>query len=218
MKVARSIAELRREVAAWRARGERVGLVRRWAGSMPDIWRWSPAARDENRAGRRIAVRQPEAVRAVGGFYRLSARRGSRFRRVREGGVDLVFTPPVEDMYPPGFATSVRVGGIGDDLEARSVRGISRGSRQSSASYCCNACRTLLISAKRITSNCRSCGGWRATSISRCGSRGYRPCARRTVSRCRRAMSICRPRNAARRPCCTASCGRSRRDHGAPGR
>ena len=32
-------------------------------------------------------------------------------------GVDLVFAPSVDEMYPPGFTTSVQVGGLGDVLE-----------------------------------------------------------------------------------------------------
>jgi pantoate--beta-alanine ligase len=32
-------------------------------------------------------------------------------------GVDLVFAPPVEEVYPPGFDTSVRVGAIAEPLE-----------------------------------------------------------------------------------------------------
>jgi pantoate--beta-alanine ligase len=35
----------------------------------------------------------------------------------REEGVELVFAPDVEDMYPPGFATSVHPGPLGDELE-----------------------------------------------------------------------------------------------------
>src|SRR3954454_9742756 len=34
-----------------------------------------------------------------------------------EEGVDIVFAPPVEEVYPPGFDTSVRVGGITEPLE-----------------------------------------------------------------------------------------------------
>jgi pantoate--beta-alanine ligase len=40
----------------------------------------------------------------------------------RAAGVDLVFAPPVEEMYPPGFLTSVSVAGLGDTLEG-AVRG-----------------------------------------------------------------------------------------------
>jgi pantoate--beta-alanine ligase len=34
-----------------------------------------------------------------------------------EEGVDLVFAPPVEEIYPPGFQTTVRLGAIADPLE-----------------------------------------------------------------------------------------------------
>ena len=32
-------------------------------------------------------------------------------------GVDVLFAPPVDEVYPPGFATSVRVDGLSDILE-----------------------------------------------------------------------------------------------------
>ena len=35
----------------------------------------------------------------------------------RDEGVDLVFAPPVDEVYPPGFAASVEVGGLTDTLE-----------------------------------------------------------------------------------------------------
>jgi len=38
-------------------------------------------------------------------------------RFLRAAGADLVWTPGVEDVYPPGFATTVTVGGITDVLE-----------------------------------------------------------------------------------------------------
>jgi pantoate--beta-alanine ligase len=34
-----------------------------------------------------------------------------------ELGVDVLFAPPLEEVYPPGFATSVRVAGLSDVLE-----------------------------------------------------------------------------------------------------
>jgi pantoate--beta-alanine ligase len=38
-------------------------------------------------------------------------------------GVDYVFAPPLEEMYPPGFRTAVSVEGLGDRLEGRSRPG-----------------------------------------------------------------------------------------------
>jgi pantoate--beta-alanine ligase len=38
-------------------------------------------------------------------------------RRAEELGVDVLFAPPVEEVYPAGFDTSVEVGGLTDTLE-----------------------------------------------------------------------------------------------------
>ena len=38
----------------------------------------------------------------------------------REAGVDLVFSPPREEIYPDGFATTVVVGGVSEPLEGAS--------------------------------------------------------------------------------------------------
>ena len=46
---------------------------------------------------------------------------------LRGAGVDLVFAPPVEEMYPEGFATSVDVGHLGSRLEGASRPGHFQG-------------------------------------------------------------------------------------------
>ena len=46
---------------------------------------------------------------------------------LRDEGVDLVFTPSVEEIYPPGFTTWVDVGGLGDRLEGAHRPGHFRG-------------------------------------------------------------------------------------------
>ena len=202
MKIARTVADLRRQVAAWRGRGERVGLVPTMGAIHAGHLALVHAARDAERTGRRLAVREPEAVRAVRGFFLLSARRDGRFRRFRRGrGRSRVHAARWTRCTRPASRRMCGSAGSARASTARSAPGISRGSRRSSASCCCNACRTPPISARRIISNCWSCGGWRATSTFRCASRACRPCAKRTVSRCRRATSICRPRSAARRRC-----------------
>ena len=46
---------------------------------------------------------------------------------LEEAGVDILFMPTAEEMYPPGFSTSVSVEGIGDRLEGKLRPGHFRG-------------------------------------------------------------------------------------------
>lgn len=46
---------------------------------------------------------------------------------LEEAGVDIVWTPRVEDVYPPGFATTVEVAGLTDELEGAQRPGHFRG-------------------------------------------------------------------------------------------
>ena len=48
-------------------------------------------------------------------------------RQLEEAGVDLVFVPSVEEIYPPGFTTAVDVGPMGERLEGASRPGHFRG-------------------------------------------------------------------------------------------
>lgn len=46
---------------------------------------------------------------------------------LRAGGADLVFVPPVEEIYPPGFDTWVQVGALAERLEGANRPGHFRG-------------------------------------------------------------------------------------------
>jgi pantoate--beta-alanine ligase len=48
-------------------------------------------------------------------------------RKLEEAGVDFLFAPPVEEIYPAGFRTSVNVEGLGDRLEGKIRPGHFRG-------------------------------------------------------------------------------------------
>ena len=82
-------------------------------------------------------------------------------------GVDLLFAPTVEAMYPPGAATWVEVEGLSARWEGSGDPATSAASRR-----WCSSCswpriprgRTL---ARRITSSSRWCGGWRPTCYPR---------------------------------------------------
>jgi pantoate--beta-alanine ligase len=48
-------------------------------------------------------------------------------RKLEKAGVDFLFVPPVEEIYPAGFRTSVNVEGLGDRLEGKIRPGHFRG-------------------------------------------------------------------------------------------
>ena len=103
-----------------------------------------------------------------------------------ELGVDVLFAPPVSEIYPDGFATTVQVA----RAQPRSSRapsaapGTSPASAPSSTSCSTSSGPTSPTSARRTRSRSRSSSGWCATSTCRCGSRSCRPCASPTASRC----------------------------------
>ena len=113
MRTVRTVADVRE---ALRPRAPRGALDR----ARPDHGRPArrppqpdpPRARRRRRR-RRLALRQPDAVQRGRRPRRLPARRAARRARwPPRRGADLLFAPPVEEVYPPGFATTVRVAGL----------------------------------------------------------------------------------------------------------
>src|SRR6266403_1113803 len=115
--VARTVAGLREAVGGWRAKGERIGLV----PTMGALHQGHLAL---------IATARGQCARVVASLFVNPKQFGPRedfaayprdeaadLAKFREGGVDLVFAPPVEEMYPPGFASNIRIAGIGEGLE-----------------------------------------------------------------------------------------------------
>jgi pantoate--beta-alanine ligase len=117
LPVARSVADLRRAVAGWRAAGERVGLV----PTMGALHAGHMAL---------VAAAQARCRRAVVSIFVNPKQFGphedlSAYPRPIEDDLakltaakaDLVFMPQVDEMYPPGFATTVSLGGPTQGLE-----------------------------------------------------------------------------------------------------
>ena len=70
-----------------------------------------------------------------------------------EEGVDLVFAPPVEEVYPPGFDTLVLGrGGVAAARGRRPARATSTASRRSSRSCSTSSARSAPTSARRTPS------------------------------------------------------------------
>ena len=117
MKIARTVADLRREVAAWRARREAVGLVPTMGAIHAGHLALVHVARAENERVVASLFVNPKQFGPSEDFSSYPRDEAADFAAFEKAGVDLVFTPAVDEVYPSGFATSVRVGGISEGLD-----------------------------------------------------------------------------------------------------
>ncbi|MDH7973457.1 pantoate--beta-alanine ligase [Sphingomonas sp. AR_OL41] len=117
MHIVRTIAELRSAVAAFRAAGERVAFVPTMgalhAGHMALV---EAARRPGTRTVASIFV-NPMQFSANEDLGRYPRKEAADARMLSDAGCDLLWLPPVEAMYPDGFATTVSVAGVSDGLD-----------------------------------------------------------------------------------------------------
>lgn len=116
METVRRVADLRARVGAWRAAGETVALAPTM-GALHD-GHLSLVAVGRGAADRTVATifvnpTQFGPTEDLAAYPRDEARDAAL---LEEAGCDLLFAPPVGEMYPPGFATEVRVRGLTDVL------------------------------------------------------------------------------------------------------
>ena len=117
MSVARSIAALRQAVADWRARGEQVGLVPTMGAVHDGHLALVRAAHAQNRRVVASLFVNPKQFGPAEDFAAYPRDEAADFAAFAKGGVDLVFTPSVDEIYPAGFATGVRVAGVSEGLD-----------------------------------------------------------------------------------------------------
>ncbi|MEE7493829.1 pantoate--beta-alanine ligase [Methylobacterium oryzae] len=112
----RDLAALRGCVAAWRAAGERVVLIPTM-GALHDghLALVAEARRIGRRAVASIFV-NPTQFGPSEDFSRYPRDLDSDLALLAQGGADAAWTPGVETMYPPGFATRIEVAGLTDGL------------------------------------------------------------------------------------------------------
>ena len=116
MEIARTVADLRKRIALWRTGGERVGLVPTMGALHEGHMALVRAARAEcDRIVASIFVnpKQFAPTEDLGSYPR---REAADLEMLASAGVDLVFIPAVDEIYPPGFATLVRVDGLTEGL------------------------------------------------------------------------------------------------------
>ena len=115
--VVRTVADLRATVALWRDERQRIALVPTMGAIHRGHLALVAAARvDCGRVAASLFV-NPTQFGPSEDFAAYPRDEAADLAQFAAAGVDLVFAPPVDAMYPPGFATSVTVGGIGDELE-----------------------------------------------------------------------------------------------------
>jgi pantoate--beta-alanine ligase len=116
LEIARTVADLRKHIARWRKDDERVGLVPTMGalhqGHMALVLAaWTEC--DRVVASIFVNPKQFASTEDLGSYPR---REAADLEMLRSGGVDLVFIPALDEMYPPDFATLVRVSGLTDGL------------------------------------------------------------------------------------------------------
>ncbi len=114
--VVRTVADLRSAITAWRATGETVGLV----PTMGALHKAHMALVDAAQtACDRVVVTIFVNPAQFGPDEDLSSyprRERQDIDMLRAANVDLLFAPPVEEVYPQGFATTVTVAGVSEGL------------------------------------------------------------------------------------------------------
>src|SRR5262249_15001918 len=103
MSVARSIGALREAVARWRARGERVGLVPTMGATHAGHLALVQAAGAENQRVVASLFVNPKQFGPSEDFSAYPRDETADFSAFQQAGVDLAYTPAVDEMYPSGF-------------------------------------------------------------------------------------------------------------------
>lgn len=117
MQTVRDLTDLRAAIAAFRADGARVALVPTMgalhAGHMALV---DAAKRPGTKVVASIFV-NPKQFGPNEDLARYPRREAADSRMLAEAGCDLLWLPPVETMYPEGFATTISLSGVTEGLD-----------------------------------------------------------------------------------------------------
>ena len=125
MKVVRTIAELRSTLLP--ARVGSIGIVPTMGSLHEGHLSLLRAARDECDTVVMSLFVNPAQFTAAADLRAYPRDEARDFARAEEAGVDVVFAPSADEMYPPGFQTWVEVTELGSTLEGKFRPGHFRG-------------------------------------------------------------------------------------------
>ncbi|WP_431469557.1 pantoate--beta-alanine ligase [Sphingosinithalassobacter sp. LHW66-3] len=117
MQTIRQLEALREQLQGFRAAGERIALVPTMGALHAGHLALVDAAR---RQAKRVVVSifvNPKQFGPNEDFGRYPRHEQRDSRMLSEAGVDLLWMPPVEVMYPEGFATNIAVSGVSEGLD-----------------------------------------------------------------------------------------------------
>jgi pantoate--beta-alanine ligase len=117
VQTVRQLEDLREAVTAWRQAGERIALVPTMGALHDGHMALVEAAK---RAGQRVVVSifvNPKQFGANEDLAKYPRKEAADSRMLSGAGVDLLWMPPVEVVYPEGFATNISVSGVSEVLE-----------------------------------------------------------------------------------------------------
>lgn len=119
IRVIRGVAALRAEVRGWKAAGQSIGVV-------PTMGALHEGHLSLARAARRDCARvvatifvNPKQFNNPEDLRKYPRSEAADVALLDGVGVDVVFIPEPEEVYPDGFATTVSVGGVSEPLEGR---------------------------------------------------------------------------------------------------
>jgi pantoate--beta-alanine ligase len=122
MRIVRTIAEVRAWVAEQRAAGRSVGLVPTMGAFHAGHLALMHAARTETDAVVVSLFVNPTQFEETADLAAYPRDEAADAAQAEGKGVDVLFAPAPEEIYPDGFATTVTVSGVADPLEG-AVRG-----------------------------------------------------------------------------------------------
>ena len=117
MKTAHTVADLRSALASFREKGQRIAFVPTMgalhAGHLALV---EYARRNAGKVVVSIFV-NPKQFGPQEDFERYPRDLEADAAKLREAGADLLFAPAVDEVYPPGFSTTVHVAGVSEGME-----------------------------------------------------------------------------------------------------
>ena len=127
MRIVRTVAEVREVLRDPRSRGERIGLVPTMGAFHAGHIALMRAAREASDLVVVSLFVNPSQFNAADDLARYPRDEAVDARVADAEGVDLLFVPPADELYPPGFDTWVEPGELGSVLEGEVRPGHFRG-------------------------------------------------------------------------------------------